>query len=84
MNYVPLNKNIVVVIDDKSETTVGGLYIPENSTKAKLTGKVLAVGETVEHVTVGDRVLVTFKEAYPTEQDGVWIFPYESVLAIVK
>ena len=81
MNLVPLNNNVVVQIDEKMDRSAGGLYLPDNSDKPRITGTVIAVGEETEHVTVGDRVMITYKDAYPTNLKDVFIFPYSGLLA---
>lgn len=81
MNLVPLNNNVVVQIDEKMDRSAGGLYLPDNSDKPRMTGTVIAVGEEIEHITVGDNVYVTYKDAYATNLKDVWIFPYSNILA---
>ena len=81
MGLIPLNKNVVVKIDEKVMKTSGGLYMTDTSEKPRISGVVIEVGEEIEHITVGDHVLVTYKDAYPTTEKDVWIFPYDNLLA---
>lgn len=48
----------VVAQAEKAETkTASGLYLPDKAQEKPKTAKVVAVGTTVKHVKVGDRIL---------------------------
>lgn len=75
MNLQPLKGKVIVQYDEPGEkTTASGIIVSENPEHNPLpsTGKVVAIGEGVDEVSVGDRV--HFSEFSPrgfkTEQSG--------------
>lgn len=57
MNIQPMSEYIVVQADEAQTKTASGLYIPGNAQEKPKTAKVLAVGDAVKNVKVGDRVI---------------------------
>lgn len=57
--FVPVKDRIAVVMDDLDQTTQSGLYIPATATRRVTSGTVLAVGDEVEEVSTGDRVMIS-------------------------
>ena len=58
MNVQPFNDNVFIKVSKPEETTESGLLVvPTASASTNGTGEVLAVGEKVEFIKVGDIVL---------------------------
>lgn len=57
MNIQPMSDYIVVQADEPQTKTAAGLYIPGGSQDKSKAAKVVAVGDGVKEVTVGDRVI---------------------------
>ena len=57
MNIQPMADYIVVQSEEPQTKTASGLYLPGNAQEKPKTAKVLAVGEAVKEVKVGDRVI---------------------------
>ena len=57
----PIGKRLLFLPDAEEEKTAGGILLPSSSAARTgfLTGEVLAVGEGVEAVKAGSRVLVS-------------------------
>jgi chaperonin GroES len=58
----PLGKRVLFVADEAEEKTAGGILLPSSANARQggfLTGEVLAVGEGVETVKAGAKVLVS-------------------------
>ena len=62
MNIQPMADYIVVQADQAQTKTASGLYIPGNAQEKPKTAKVVAVGNNVNEVKVGDRVI--YKNEY--------------------
>jgi chaperonin GroES len=79
----PLNDN-VIVIPDKKETMVNGIYVPESAKKKPETGIVWK--SDVEGIKKGDAIL--FKSYSATtvtiDKDDFLLVPKEDVLAIIE
>ena len=84
MKLNPLHDNLSVQIESKTDKTSAGLYMPDTADKHRMTGIVLAIGPDVKNVKLGDKVYVTYKEAFATTITDTWIFPEKNILAIVK
>ena len=84
MNLRPLQDFLLVQIDPANDKSVGGLYIPENTDKPRMCGTVLAVGPDVKALKVGDKVYVTYRDAFATSVTDTWIFPEKNILAVVE
>lgn len=57
MNIQPMADYIVVQSEEPQTKTASGLYLPGNAQEKPKTAKVLAVGEAVRAVKIGDRVI---------------------------
>jgi len=55
----PINDNIIVIRDDPTEESEGGIVLPENSKKQERTAKVVAVGPG-RHLESGGRAEMPF------------------------
>lgn len=45
MNFIPMNRRILVEPTKKKEKTEGGLYIPENAKEKPVKGKIVSVSD---------------------------------------
>jgi chaperonin GroES len=61
----PLADRVVAVREEAQTKTASGLYLPDNAKEKPVVATVLAVGPTVEHIKVGDKIV--YKEYAPTE-----------------
>jgi len=84
MKLKPLQDNILVQIEAKTDKSAGGLYMPDSAEKPRLIGLVLAVGPDIKNIKMGDRVYVTYRDAFATTVPDTWIFPEKNILAIVE
>ena len=66
----PLKTKLILQIEQESDRTSTGLYIP-TSTSSYSVAKVLAVGDTVEDVSVGNRVLLRKGRGEPVLHKGL-------------
>lgn len=57
MNIQPMADYIVVQAEEAANKTASGLYLPGNAQEKPKIAKVVAVGENVKAVKVGDRVI---------------------------
>lgn len=62
----PLKDQVLTKAKEKQTKTASGLYIPDSAAKDSSTAEVLAVGEDVKGIEVGDYVIYT-KEYDTTE-----------------
>ncbi len=87
MNIQPMADYIVVQADEAQTKTASGLYIPGNAQEKPKTAKVVAVGDAVKNVKVGDRVI--YRNEYEAvtvkhdKQEYILVFA-GNVIAIVK
>ncbi len=58
----PMPEYVVVQAEEASNKTASGLYLPGGAKEKPKTAKVVAVGEAVNEVKVGDRVI--YKNEY--------------------
>ena len=82
----PLADYLVTVAEDAQTKTSSGLYLPDNAAEKPKIAKVVAVGDDVKRVKVGDRVV--YKSYSTTEvkvdKDEYILVKEEDVLATVK
>ena len=57
--YTPIHDRILVRQDGAVKKTAGGLFIPEAMQGKPTHGTVIAIGDAVKHLAVGDRVAFT-------------------------
>lgn len=55
----PINRNIIVKMDDRKTETTGGIHLPEVSQATNVWGTAVAVSAQCEDIDEGDRVLVS-------------------------
>lgn len=56
LGYKPLRNTVLI---EKQNTTKGGILLPEGSSDAALSQEVVAIGDDVKTVKVGDKVIGT-------------------------
>jgi len=95
MNLVPLGDKLVVKRLEASETTAGGIVLPEAARNKPRQGRVLSVGDgplladgnrAAPEVNEGDRVVFSSYAGSETTIDGetLLILRGEDVLAILR
>jgi chaperonin GroES len=84
MKLKPLQDNLLVEIEPKTDKSSGGLYMPDSAEKPRMIGTVLAVGPDIKNIKAGDKVYVTYRDAFATTVVDTWIFPEKNILAIVE
>lgn len=57
MNFQPLGKRVLVERVEETKTTASGIIIPDNAKEKPLSGEVKAIGNEVEGIKVGDKVV---------------------------
>ncbi len=58
MNFKPLGDRVLLKVQEAETKTASGIIIPDNASKEKPTqAEVIAIGNDVEHVAVGDKVI---------------------------
>ena len=57
MNFKPLGERVLVKRTEVENKTASGIYIPDNAKEKPHTAEVVAVGNKVEDVKVGDTVV---------------------------
>ncbi len=82
----PLAENVVAQLEEASNQTASGLYLPDNATEKPKTAKVVAVGKKVEDIKVGDRIIYKSYSSTDIKVDGTeyLIVKAEDILATVK
>lgn len=83
---VPLADYVVTTADEAESKTSSGLYLPDNAAEKPKTAKVVAVGNAVKYVKVGDRIV---HKSYSTTEIKIDRKEYtlvkeEDIVAIVK
>jgi len=82
----PMADNVVAQLEEASNQTASGLYLPDNATEKPKTAKVVAVGKKVTDVKVGDRIIYKSYSSTDIKVDGqeYLIVKAEDILATVK
>lgn len=57
MNFKPLGERVLVKRTEVENKTASGIYIPDNAKEKPQTAKVVAIGNKVEDVKVGDTII---------------------------
>jgi len=57
MNFKPLGERVLVERTEVENKTASGIIIPDNAKEKPQTAKVVAVGDKVEDVRVGDTIM---------------------------
>ena len=82
----PMADNVVAQLEEASNQTASGLYLPDNATEKPKTAIVVAVGKKVTDVKVGDRIIYKSYSSTDIKIDGqeYLIVKAEDILATVK
>lgn len=60
MTFQPLGDRVLLKVEEAETKTASGIIIPDNASQEKpTTAEVVAIGNDVEHVAVGDKVIYT-------------------------
>ncbi len=87
LNIQPMADYIVVQAEEAQAKTASGLYLPGNAQEKPKIAKVVAVGEAVREVKVGDRVI--YKNEYEAttvkvgKEEYILVFR-QNIIATVK
>jgi len=85
MNFKPLGERVLVERTEIENKTASGIIIPDNAKEKPQTAKVVAVGDKVEDVRVGDTVM--FEQYRGTElkleEQEYLILNIENVIGIL-
>ena len=57
MNFKPLGERVLVKRTEVENKTASGIYIPDNAKEKPQTAEVVAIGNKVEDVKVGDTIV---------------------------
>jgi len=57
MNFQPLGNRVLVERVEETQTTASGIIIPDNAKEKPSQGGIVAVGNDVEGISVGDTVV---------------------------
>ena len=82
----PLGDYVVTVAEEAQKKTNSGIFLPDNAAEKPKTAKVVAVGNAVKQVKVGDRVVHKSYSTTEVKVDGTEyiLVKEEDILAIVK
>ncbi len=61
----PLGDRVIAQVEEASNKTASGLYLPDNAKEKPKIAKVVAIGKDVKDVKTGDRIV--YKEYSTTE-----------------
>lgn len=61
----PLGDRVIAQVEEASNKTASGLYLPDNAKEKPKIAKVVAIGKDVKDVKAGDRIV--YKEYSTTE-----------------
>jgi chaperonin GroES len=70
MKFKPLNRRVLVKLDEQKRQTESGIYIPESAQNDFSTGKVNAVGNEAVLVKAGDKIMFANTVGIDIEIDG--------------
>lgn len=82
----PLAGYVVAVAEEAEARTASGLYLPGNAQEKPKTAKLVAVGQGIQQVKVGDRIIYksyTTTEVKVDKQEYI-VLKEEDILATVK
>ena len=82
----PLADYVVTVAEEAKTKTSSGIFLPDNAAEKPKTAKVLAVGQAVKQVKVGDRVIYKTYSTTEVKVDGseYILVKEEDILATIK
>lgn len=88
MNFKPLGDRVLVKPVEAQTTTASGIIIPDNASKDKPTqAEVIAIGNDVEHVEVGDKVMFsTYARTATVNLEGTeyLVMEVSEILGVMK
>lgn len=86
MKVLPLGERVLVKVDSAEEKTASGLYIPQTAQEKTQFGTVEAVGDKVNLVKSGNKILHDKYAGTNIKIDGndYLILKEEDILAIIK
>ena len=86
MNFIPLGERLLIEREEEVKTTASGIIIPDTVTDKPSQGKVVAIGEEVKTVKVGDTaVFAKYGHSELTVDGKVYlVLELENVLGIMK
>lgn len=86
MNFQPLGKRVLVERVEETKTTASGIIIPDNAKEKPLSGEVKAVGNEVENVKVGDKVVFAKYGGTEVSFEGknYLVLNIDDVLGVIK
>ena len=83
MKLQPIGDRLIIEIVEIEETTASGLVLPDSAKEPSTTGTVAAVGEKVESIKTGDKVIFPPNAGLPiTGHDGYRLFDISQIIAI--
>jgi len=85
MNFKPLGERVLVERTEVENKTASGIIIPDNAKEKPQTAKVVAVGDKVEDVRVGDTIMFEQYRGTELKLDGeeYLILNIENVIGIL-
>ena len=85
MKFKPLNKRVLVKLDEAKTQTDAGIYLPQTAQNDFSTGIVIAVGNEATLVKDGDRIMFAHTVGVNIEVDGekLRLVPDESYIDAV-
>lgn len=86
MKLKPIHDRVAVQIHDAVKQTASGLYIPDTATDAIVQGTVIAVGNDVEDVSIGD--VVAFNKSsgqtVKLDEEENHVIKEEEIIAVIN
>lgn len=86
MNFQPLGNRVLVERVEDAQTTASGIIIPDNAKEKPSQGKIVAVGDDVEAISVGDTVVFGKYSGNDITLDGTdyLIMDADDIFGIIK
>jgi co-chaperonin GroES (HSP10) len=82
MNIRPLKNNVLVEQIAKESTTSSGIVLTSVDKDAQTEGRVISIGPDVEHVSVGDRLIVDWSKS--ARAGKYWFVKEEFIVAVLE
>ena len=81
----PLGERVVATREEAATKTAAGLFLPDNAKEKSHVAKVVATGQGVKEIKVGDRIILREYSTTDVKVEGVeyLIAKEEDVLAVV-
>lgn len=82
----PIGERIVVELEQKSEQSIGGIIIPNDSDEDLKIAEVRAVSNEINEIKINDQVVINKNSGMKFNDDGknILIVEVKDVLAIVE